>query len=127
MHGPVYQDWLWRHLDERLSEAYGAIVHRMVGDLIPIYRVITAPENWTPDPNRHPGVCWSWDKAAAAAHCGTFEKGHVQWMMEAFCSRDDVDWYETYRLNIMAIGDDEREIRLKANAPVKVEKFYRHR
>lgn len=127
MEGPEFEDWLLRYVDERYGEAWGNIAHHMVGDRLPVYRVITAPADWTPDPNRHPGVYWSWDKRAAQAHCGEFKPGHVQWMMEAIVSVDDVDWYETYCLNVGDLGDDEKEIRLKQNVPVTIEKFYRHR
>lgn len=127
MEGPEFDDWLIRYVDERFGETWANIDHHMVDGKLPIYRVITAPPDWEPDPNRHPGIYWSWDKRAADAHCGDYKPGHVKWMMEAIAGIDDIDWEETYFLNIGDLGDDEREIRLKAGVPIKVENFYRHR
>lgn len=89
-----------------------------------LYRVITAPANWTPG-DRHPGIYWSWDKDAADAHWGDFSDGQVKWRMTGIINMRDVDWESTISMNILPDYKDEREIRIKEGSPVKLVKVER--
>lgn len=122
-----FDEWLRGFVYERGCNFLDHMHFMFKGGRLPIYRVITAPADWQPDPNRHPGVCWSWDKHAAEAHQGHFGQGYVEWMMEASVTSDQIDWDTTICLNVAPSSESEKEIRiLSENTPIKIEKFYHH-
>lgn len=103
---------------DRVRDAYQDIDYRFSGDTIRIYREITAPAKWKPDPTQHPGIYWSWDEGAAEAHWGSFSNGQVKWLLTAEVTAAQIDWVSTLAANGAPSYEDEREITLIEGTPV---------
>ena len=86
-----FKDELLEWAEDRVREAYNKIKGLFHGDIIHVYRMITAPQNWKPDPDRHPGDYWAWSEACADAHWGDFSNGNVKWMLEADVHSSQID------------------------------------
>jgi hypothetical protein len=99
---------------DRVEEAYWNIEQKMKGDTIRVYRVITAPPDWTPG-DRHLGIYWSWDEHAAEAHWGEFGTGHVKWRLIADVTSRQIDWVSTLAANGSPDLENEKEITLREN------------
>ncbi len=91
---------------------------------LPIWRMITAPADWTPDPNRHPGIYWCWDREAAEAHWGN-DDNDVKWLLYAEADNQHINWPVTLSKNCMPDYEDEKEIELK-NVPIKIISYERN-
>lgn len=122
-----FQQQLLTWAADRINDVLWEIENQFEGDTITVYRMITAPPNWQPDPNMHPGQYWSWDEDAADAHWGDFSQGNVKWLMMADVQFDQIDWVQTLAVNGMPDQEDEREITLLPNVPVKILKYWRAR
>lgn len=82
-----------------------------------IYRVIVADSSWVNNMDaRSLGVFWSWDKHAAEAHWAG--KGDTTFRITGRANPNDVDWPSTLYLNTSS--EEEKEIRLRDNAPVEI-------
>ena len=101
-----FRDWLTTYCEEKIYDLAYELKARAKPDGLPAYRVITAPEDWVP--TGHAGDYWSWDKDSAAAYCGSFNDDHREWMLEATLKSEDIDWHNTYAVNVTA--EDEREL-----------------
>lgn len=120
-----FDEWLKGYVRNRLKQTYANLRTCLGSDgKLHLYRVITAPDDWQPDPNRHPGIYWSWDEEAAQAHWGNHNGTNTEWMLEAAVDEDAVDWIETLARNVMPVWEEEREIRLKKDAPVEIAAYY---
>lgn len=104
---------------DRVDNAAGEVSYNIEGDSIRVWRVITAPRDWTPE-GRHPGIFWSWDEDAAEAHWGQTGNFFVQWTLEAVVKTSDIDWPATLYQNAHPSFEEEKEIRLKEGTPVKL-------
>lgn len=105
-------------LEERVSEIYDKITWLGRSGRIEIWREITAPKNWKPTDDYHPGVYWSWDQAAAEAHWGNFESGNATWILFTTVPMNFVNLFNTVVKNAnLSMGDEEREIELKNTRP----------
>ena len=118
MNSRLFQRTLKNWCFDEIQDAFYRICHLFRGTKIKIYRVITAPVDWQPDPNRHPGVYWSWDEHASEAHWGEFH-GQVKWQLIAEVDFKNIDWNTTLVLNADPSYSDEREIRVKKGVPIK--------
>lgn len=115
-----FKHWFKGWAQDRIWDAWGEFSHLFDGEgNATLYRVITAPENWDPT-TRHPGIYWSWDKDAADAHWGDFSDGNFKWRMAGVINAKDVDWTSTLAMNVQPDYKDEKEIRIKDGAPVKL-------
>ena len=101
-----FPDWC----KSAVFDAFHMITGLFKGDKLPIWRVITAPANWRPKRGDHPGIYWSWDQHAAEAHWGEFGAGHVEWMLSAEVTFNQIDWVGTLAKNAMPDFADEKEI-----------------
>lgn len=115
----LVQDWC----ETAVQDAFGKIDWLFKGGKITVWREITAPANWTPE-SGHPGIYWSWDEDAAEAHWGTHKDGEVKWLMMAEVTPAMIDWPATLCQNANPDYEDEKEIRLLPNVPVKVSKVW---
>lgn len=98
--------------EQRLREAYAEIAAYIRGDdSITIYRAITLPEGETPNTNRHPGICWTYD--TGAIHPAHGHLGQHIWVFTAETSVDQIDWVQTLSQNATPGYVAEKEIRLK--------------
>jgi len=108
-------------MSERIWDATCMISERFKDDKIWLFRVITAPRNWTPDPNRGPGIYWSWDREAADAHWGSFGDGNIKWLLTTQATQNQIDWPKTIAMNASPDYEEEKEIRLLTDAGVEFE------
>jgi hypothetical protein len=68
---------------------------------------------------RNVGIYWSYEKNAADVHWG--DGDGVEALLEGQVTRTAVDWESTLALNLSpSMGEDEKELRLFQNAPVRV-------
>ncbi len=105
---------------DTIQYKYYEIRNLFKGNVLPVWREITAAPDWRPDPARHLGICWSWDKHAAEAHWGEFGNGHVKWLLSAEVFETAIDWMHTLALNASPSYEDEREIRLFPEASIRL-------
>lgn len=121
---PEFREWFKYEINEKTGDAQWGIEEgfREGNGVLRVYRVITAPRNWKPDPNRHPGVYWAWDYRKADAHWGSFDKDHIKWMLEADVTADMIDWPTTLAAN--AVMPEEAEIKIKDGVEVKIADVY---
>lgn len=119
-----FRDFVNGWVHDRVYDIEYAIKRCFQGDHIKVYRVITAPEDWKPDPARHPGRYWSWDKEAAEAHWGENLGTWEEWMLEATLHKDDIDWPNTYLVNVDLQSETEKEITVREGVGVEITKYY---
>jgi hypothetical protein len=119
-----FKEWFYDWVESEFGdEAEYGIAEQIHGEVITLYRCITAPLDWTPD-LQHPGIYWSWDEDAADAHWGSHGDGDVEWKMVGEVSVHDVQWEVTFAMNCNPDYNHEKEVRIKDNAPVKIVKYY---
>ncbi len=118
--GEEWDDYLRDWCENRIYDVMWNIGHLFKGNTLRVYRTITAPRDWKPDPNRHPGIYWSWDEHASEAHWGEYGEGHVNWQLVADVTADQIDWPRTLVQNALPSYDSEKEIRLIENTPVEI-------
>jgi len=124
IHSPKFKTWFTDWVEEQYGEAEWEIQNKIHDGRITLWRCITAPRDWKPDPSRHPGIYWSWDEQAADAHWGSFNNGQIKWMIEGSISEHDVDWLQTLAMNAQPSYQEEREVRIKEGADVKILRVY---
>lgn len=123
---PEYKARLSAWAEERIHDAASTVqYHFHGGDVIHVYRMITAPPNWKPDPNRHPGYYWAWSEKCADAHNGNFRNGNVKWMLEADVHKSQINWVQTLAANASPSSEDECEINILEGAPIKLTRYKR--
>lgn len=98
---------------ERIHDVYGDIEWRFQNGKLPVWRVITAGPDWEPDPNRHPGIYWTWDESAAEAHWGYGKNGDTEYVLKALVNAQDINWPTTLAMNASPAYEEEKEIRIK--------------
>lgn len=113
-----HSDEIMEWCRERVSDAFSEIDHRIRGGTIRCWRVITAPKDWVP--SGHPGVYWSWDRDAAEAHWGNYSDGYVPWEITADIPSSSIDMTMSLVMNAHPDYEDEREVRIFKDAPVKI-------
>jgi hypothetical protein len=87
-------------------------------DPVEVWRAVGLPEGEALDEGSI-GMCWAWDSRAARAHNAPAGVGEVTVVVaHGTVAKADVDWPETFALNILL--PDEREIRLKPGAGVRL-------
>lgn len=118
---PDFKEWLYEYCSDKIHELYYELQSRRENNELPVFRVITAPKDWTP--KGHAGDYWSWDKDAAAAHWGNYDSDHVEWMMETLLTYAEVDWVSTFVANIL--HEDEREITIRKGVVIEPKDYYR--
>jgi len=121
---PEFLDWFRGFVSDNYNDAEFAIENSFENGEITLWRAITAPRNWKPDPNRHPGIYWSWDFRAAEAHWGDFRDGSIVWILETKVHADAIDWEATLAQNAQPSYVEEKEVRLKEGYPVKILDYY---
>ncbi len=113
-----FKKWFSDWVEERYSEPEYEISSKIKDGKITLYRCITAPKDWKPTPDRHIGIYWSWSESAADAHWGDFSDGNVSWIIKGEVPVEYIDWVVTLAMNASPSYDEEKEVRLKDNAPV---------
>lgn len=92
---------------------------------ITIWRKIRVDDNWfkhlITQGNRL-GIYWSWDEHAAEAHWGyNIKDKYNNVLIKSSINEKYVDWEKTLVLNAELSSEEEKEIRLFKNTPLKIE------
>lgn len=104
--------------EQQLHAAYNTVADNFNSGSIKIYRMITAPEDWEPEPDGSLGIYWSWDRDYAHTFWGS-DMGNnpngdnTKWLITATATSDDLDWFTTLVANAQPSFENEREITLK--------------
>lgn len=120
---PEFFEYVQSELESKFEDVKYDIGHITKGGWITIYRKMTVDPKWLNNlkRNKHLGIFWSWDKHAAEAHWGSFGKGHREITLISRVKEIHIDWVDTFQLNISpSTGEEEREIRLFKNTPIKL-------
>lgn len=110
---------------DAMKSAYKMIESKFHGNTIPIFRAITAPDNWVPDTDRF-GIYWTWDRDLAHPYMGDKSGNEVTWLIAASATRDQIDWSSTIIANAIPAYRDEREITINDDASIEIISIERH-
>lgn len=127
MESPEFLAFIQDQLEDRFYDVKDDIGRTIKNGYITIFRDMTVASKWFDklEKHKHLGIYWSWDKSSAEAHWGKFDKGHRTIKMVSKVKEKHVDWHDTFELNIdPSIGEEEREIRLFKNTPIKLDAIY---
>ena len=106
----AYEDWEYRYNELRA-------MHASWSWPLKVWRCVTL-ENIQQLKTKGIGVYWSYEEGAAQAHWG---QGGRPYTLEGQITENAVDWESTIYANLHpSLGEDEKEIRLKDGAPVKL-------
>jgi hypothetical protein len=93
---------------------------------IPIWRAITVDDNWLDHIQKQGqrlGQYWSYTPSGAVTHWGDYAKYNVA-VIESSIAEEYIDWIDTIRLNMMPLSEEEKEVRLFKNTPIKINKIW---
>jgi hypothetical protein len=116
----AYHSWFNEEFTGRIYNVFSDIEYLIHNNQLTIYREITAPPDWKPDPNRHIGIYWSWDSHAAEAHWGNYSGNDIEWLITATVETKYINWLNTLAKNACYDYEQEREIELKHNSPIHI-------
>lgn len=119
-----FLQWFRDTFTDRIWQKYYEIDQHVQNGMIIVYREISAPADWQPDPTRHPGLFWSWDERAAEAHWGSMAPNQVSWVMVAQVPVGAINWTSTLAKNASFTQEEEKEIELRPRAKVVVLNYY---
>lgn len=121
-----FMDFVRELLDDRFEDIKYKIGRITKGGYITIFREMTVKPNWEKNlaKHKHLGIFWSWDEGAAEAHWGTFSKGYRNILLITKVREKHVDWIDTFMVNIHPSYEEEKEIRLFKNTPIKIEGLF---
>lgn len=117
---PEFEEYFKHQLEERFDDLYYDIEIKN-GEIV-LYREMTVRRNWidvlAKNPNSRIGMYWSFDKDAAEAHWGKFDREHRKVSIVIKLKEKYVDWMETFSANL--VMPEEKEITLYKNTPFKI-------
>tara|TARA_R110000796_G_scaffold58413_4_gene134879 strand:- start:30084 stop:30737 length:654 start_codon:yes stop_codon:yes gene_type:complete len=119
-----FKKWVFYEVESKIENFIDDIQHYIDGDTITIWREMTVDDKWIqslPREAKRLGMYWSYEQDAAEAHWGGAGK-RIQ--LQTSINQSYVDWNQTILANIdPQIGEDEKEITLFKNTPIKIEKL----
>jgi hypothetical protein len=104
---------------EEAVRAAGDLSRLVVDGRIGVFREVVAPKDWDHASETRPHRFWSHCAMNAHAHWGGGEG--VRWLLAGSVAAEDVDEATTIALNANPALCDEREIRLKTDAFVRID------
>ena len=118
-----FKNWLDYEVEYSIDNVIYTIKRYIKNGVISIWRVMTVSDKWLselPNSGNRLGEYWSYEEDSAEAHWGSSETNVVK--LKTTVSEKYIDWQQTIAANIdPAIGEDEKEIRLFKNTPIKIE------
>lgn len=119
---PRFKSWLKYEVEYKIENFIDEIKNYIDGGFITIWREMTVDDKWIeslPKEAKRLGRFWSFEQDAAEAHWGGAGK-RIQ--LQTSINQNYVDWTQTIIANIdPQIGEDEKEITLFKNTPIKIE------
>jgi hypothetical protein len=122
-----FKKWLRYTVEYRIDDFIDSIQRYYFTDNneINIWRKMTVDQKWIDQllnpkiSGQRVGRYWSFEEDAAEAHWGNFNDLEIK--LYSRIPEQYVDWTQTIEANIdLSIGDDEKEITLFKNTPIKI-------
>lgn len=121
-----FKEWFRYELRYRYDNVLDTLTSVIKEDnTIDIWRVMTVNDDWLSrldKTGKHLGIYWSWNMNAAEAHWGYDENKNNELLIKSNVKEKYINWDDTIKVNMdYTLGDDEKEIRLYKNTPLKIE------
>lgn len=106
-------------------DKFESLTYHSEKDRIDIWRVIRVSNNWLDHikkEGKRLGIYWAYEEEAAEAHWGyNLAEKEIEVRIKSSVNPEHVDWVETIKLNMQPSYEEEKEIRLFKNTPLKIE------
>jgi len=124
-----FKKWMEYELENRFNEIKFKLENLSKNGLIKIWREMTVKDNWFEHLQKQGnrlGIYWSYDKNAAEPHWGyNNEEKTIDVLIESSVNVKYINWLDTIKAHMMiSTGDEEKEIRLFKNTPLKIERLW---
>jgi hypothetical protein len=120
-----FKKWIDYEAEHKIESFISDISHYFKDGIITIWRVMTVSDKWLqslPFDVKRLGMYWSYEEDAAEAHWGRDNSHEIR--IQTSVREEYVDWSQTINANIdLQIGEDEKEITLFKNTPIRLEKL----
>lgn len=124
-----FKKWIEYEMEQRYDDVIDRLydIPRENGK-IRIWRVISVDDKWfehLKTQGKHLGIYWAFEKNAAEAHWGhNNDNKKLYARIEALVDENKINWLDTVKVNLnFDTGEEEKEIRLFKNTPLKVEQI----
>jgi hypothetical protein len=120
-----FRKWSEYEMESRYYETINKFNYNIIdGTNISIWRVMTVKDDWINHLEKFGGrlgIYWSWDKSAAEPHWGYNPTDKtISVLIESEVHINHIDWVDTIKLNMHPNYEEEKEIRLFKNTPLKI-------
>jgi len=120
-----FEEWFKYKIEELYESTIYKFNYEIInGNVIEIWRDLIVDEKWIDHlktVGSRLGIYWSWDEDAAEAHWGYgSETKKIPVKIQSEINVNYIDWIETIKLNMNPSGEEEKEIRLFKNTPLKI-------
>lgn len=117
-----FHEHIKNELERHLEEAIYNISSCIEDGKITLWRAITVDDNWLKHlevKGKRLGIYWTWNEKSADTHWGNFDKKHTA-IIETEVDENMIDWKDTISMNMHPNFNEEKEIRLFKNTPIKI-------
>ena len=119
-----FKNYIKYEIEFRIENIIDTIKQQLTNkDTLILYRKMIVEQNWLENlkEGNRLGIYLSWEKEAAEPHHGyNQENKNVDLLLVIEIKEEYVDWINTIRLNIQPTSEEEKEIRLFKNTPIKL-------
>jgi len=122
-----FKEWIKYEIEYLIDDTKNKLSTYIKNNKINIYRKIYVNNNWINNLNdvKRLGIYWSYKKDAAEPHWGYNNKEKPNLItLESEINQDYIDWIETIKMNMNPSYEEEKEIRLFKNTPLKITNIY---
>jgi hypothetical protein len=118
-----FKNWLYMDVKYKIENFLDKMQYNYIKNhSIKIYRAMKVDENYLEHffkDGKRLGIYWAYEENNAEAHWGVYNKP-VDVIFESIVNETKVNWFETISLNIDPNFENEKEIRLFKNTPLKI-------
>ena len=123
-----FKNWLEGYVEARYNNAFNTISDESTFEngRIKLWREMTVSEDYIKHlltQGKHLGIYWSFTDSAAEAYWANSKK-KLYVKLESSVDKSQINWETTIELNMNPTGEDEKEIRLFQNTPLKIEAMW---
>jgi len=119
-----FEKYIRYEVEYRIENTVETIKQELtVNDTLILYRKMKVDENWLEnlEEGNRLGIYWSWEEQVAEPHHGyDLKNKDLDVLLVSEIKEEYVDWINTIRLNIQPTSEEEKEIRLFKNTPIKL-------